>query len=514
MKELLEKLDYKNVLYYFTQISNVPRGSGHNDKISDFLVEFAKEQGLFFVQDTAKNIVIYKPATTGYEEHTPVIIQGHMDMVCVADEGVQHDFQNEGLELFVDKDWICARGTTLGGDDGIAVAYGMALLADHTISHPALEVVITTDEETGMYGAKALDPSLLHGRYLINVDSEDEGIVLAGCAGGVKVTGTLPFRMTENSGTLIELELKGLLGGHSGAEINKYRVNAVYEMARILFDLKKQEKYLLADLNGGEKDNAIPNTASAKILVPDQSVEKIKEAVFEIFEIHKKELSGREPGIKLEICEKKVDSVFAADDFWMERLLFVLLQAPDGVQKMSSDIDGLVESSLNLGIFKIKKDPDRSADHLFCSKEEKPDSKQESYCAEFHFSVRSSISSYKHFLCDKLKFLFQFFCGEYKEDGEYPAWEYRKDSPLRKEFIQVFEKVYGRKPQIQAIHAGLECGLISEKIPEMDIVSIGPDMKDIHTAKERLCISSSIRVYKFLEELLQSMKCEKRPADQ
>lgn len=508
MKELLEKLDYKNVLYYFTQISNVPRGSGYNDKISDFLVEFAREQNLSFVQDAAKNIVIYKPATPGYEQHTPVIIQGHMDMVCVADEGVQHDFENEGLELFFDGDWIGARGTTLGGDDGIAVAYGMALLADHTLSHPALEVVITTDEETGMYGAKALDASLLHGRYLINVDSEDEGIVLAGCAGGVKVTGTLPIRMTENSGTLILLELGELLGGHSGAEIDKYRVNAVYEMARILFELRKQEKYLLADISGGKKDNAIPNTASAEILVSDQNAEKIKETILEIFQIHKKELSGREPGIKLEVCEKRAESVPAADDFWTERLLFVLLQAPDGVQKMSSDIDGLVESSLNLGILKIKKDPDRNADLLFCSKEEAFDLKKESYCAEFHFSVRSSSRSYKHFLCDKLRFLFQFFCGECVEDGEYPAWEYRKDSPLRKIFVQVFEKFYGKKPEIQAIHAGLECGLICEKIPEMDIVSIGPDMKNIHTAKERLCISSSIRVYKFLEELLQAMKCD------
>ncbi len=482
LDELIPKLDYKNVLRFFAQLSGVPRGSGHNEKISDFLVQFARERGLEYVQDEAKNVLIRKPASEGCGERPPVILQGHMDMVCVADEGVRHDFEHEGLELFAEGDMLGARGTTLGGDDGIAVAYGMALLADDTLRHPPLEILITTDEETGMYGAKALDASILKGRRLINVDSEDEGVVLVSCAGGLRVNASLPAQRITAEGTLLKIELGGLAGGHSGAEIHRYHVNAVYELARLLFDLRKNFDFLLVEMSGGEKDNAIPNASCASLLLHADQADAVKNGLLSVFEEHQKELSGREPDLKLSVTVSGSAQVQALSPVSFEKLMFALMQAPDGVQMMSRDIDGLVESSLNLGIFRLS---------------------EEDAAADFRFSVRSSVSSYRHYLSDKLVYLFEFLGGEAVCDSEYPAWEYRKNSPLRDRFVEVFENFYGKKPEIQAIHAGLECGLICEKLPEMDIVSIGPDMKDIHTPRERLSISSSLRVYRFLEKLLE-----------
>lgn len=485
MENLFQSCDYKNVLHYFAQLSSVPRGSGFNDKISDYLVSFAREHGLSCVQDELKNVIIYKAATPGYEAHTPVIIQGHMDMVCVTEEGAEHNFEEEPLELFVEGDLIGARGTTLGGDDGIAIAYGLALLADDTLRHPALEIVITTDEETGMFGAKALDTNQLRGRYLINVDSEEEGVVLVSCAGGCRVFGSLPLKREEAAGTMLSIKLSGLLGGHSGAEIHKYRTNAVYLMARLLFDLKKEQDYFLVSCSGGEKENAIPCSCTAAILVSEENAEKTQEFLWQLITACTKELEAREPGMKFELFGSEGVSAEVLHPFSAEKLLFLLMQAPNGVQMMSSEINGLVESSLNLGVFELVQEQ-----------------------AEFHYSVRSSVKSYRQFLCDKLIYLFEFLGGECEISSEYPAWEYKKNSPLRDRFVEVFEEFYGKKPEIQAIHAGLECGLICEKVPDMDIVSIGPDMKDIHTPKERLSISSSIRVYRFLEKLLESFEQE------
>ncbi|MDE7327713.1 MAG: aminoacyl-histidine dipeptidase [Lachnospiraceae bacterium] len=483
--EVLKTLDYKNVLHYFAEISRIPRGSGYNSKISAYLVEFAREHNLSYVQDKLENVIIYKPASPGYEGHTGVVLQGHMDMVCVTGEGVSHDFKNDPLKLFVDGDWIGAHGTTLGGDDGIAVAYGLALLADCTAKHPALEVVITTDEETGMYGAKGLDASLISGRFLINVDSEDEGVVLVSCAGGLRVAGRLPLVREPADGNVLCVRMSGLLGGHSGAEIHKYRTNAVYLMARLLFDLEKEQKFQLLSMEGGEKDNAIPVFSRVSLLVPTGRKEAVREAISHLFARYQKELSGGEPDMELTFLEENVDQWKGMDGKFLplnadtfSKFLFLLMQAPNGVQTMSHEIEGLVESSLNLGILSMSDTQ-----------------------AIFHFSVRSSVGSYKYFLRDKLFHLFHFAGGFCESDSDYPAWEYRKDSVLRGKFVEVFRQFYSREPQIQAIHAGLECGLICEKIPDMDIISIGPDMRDIHTPKERLCIPSALRVYRFLEQL-------------
>lgn len=483
VNEMLESMDYKNVLKYFTEISAVPRGSYNNQGISDYIVNFAKEHGLRYVQDEALNVIIYKDATKGYENHEPVIIQGHMDMVCVKAEDVSHDFTKEGIELLVDGDYLHANKTTLGGDDGIAVAFGLALLADNTISHPALEVLITTDEETGMDGAKALDPSLLKGKYMINVDSEDEGTVLVGCAGGLRLYGELPLKRIEESGVEATITIGGLKGGHSGAEIHHYRTNATLLLARVLMKLKEEFQFSLVSMYGGTKDNAIPSYAEAKLVLSMEQKNELIDCIGKLEEMYKKELEGEEPNLYIKGSLGNETKAMVLHPTSFEKMLFLLIQAPNGVQVMSSNVEGLVESSLNLGIFEVQEEN-----------------------AVFHFSIRSSVSSYKDYLRDKLIYLFDFLGAHSDANSEYPAWEYQKESPFRDMVSKVFEKEYGYEPKLLAIHAGLECGIISEKIPGIEIVSIGPDMKDIHTPKERLSISSSIRVYKFVEKLLEEMK--------
>ncbi|MBO5198948.1 MAG: aminoacyl-histidine dipeptidase [Lachnospiraceae bacterium] len=483
VEEMCRDLDYKNVLQYFCDISRVPRGSGHNEKISNYLADFAKAHGLRYVQDETLNIIMYKPATPGYENHTPVIIQGHMDMVCVTAPGVEHDFENEPLELFVEDGYLGAKGTTLGGDDGIAVAIGMALLTDDTIEHPALELLITTDEETGMDGAKNLDASLLKGRYMLNLDSEEEGSVLVSCAGGLGARTVLPIKRESASGKKVRVTVSGLKGGHSGAEIHRWRTNALLLLARYLFEVRETAEYAMISMEGGEKTNAIPCLAAADLVVDASEFEEFKEATAALLAKYQNELSAAEPDVMITLTEGDEGRYEIMHPNSFERMLFLLLQAPNGVQAMSAAIEGLVETSLNLGIFKAAGD---SA--LFC------------------YSIRSSVGTAKYFVRDRLAYLAEFMGAEFIPGGEYPAWEYKQNSPLRDLFVRVFTEDYGHAPKVEAIHAGLECGLICEKIPDIDIVSLGPDMRDIHTPKERLGIESTIRVYQFLEHLLAEMK--------
>lgn len=481
MYETIMKLDYKNVIKYFCEISKVPRGSGNNQGISDFLVAFAKEHGLRYIQDESLNVIIFKDATPGFENASPVILQGHMDMVCVTD-GTPHDFEKEGLDLFMDgEDLLAARGTTLGGDDGIAVAYGMALLADDTIEHPALEIVITTDEETGLYGAKALDCSNLKGKYMINCDSEDEGIVLISCAGGLRADGSFEMKTVEAEGTKIRVELSGLKGGHSGQEINNGRTNASILLGRMLFEMKND--WLLLNIQGGDKDNAIPAMASFEILVQNCDADAAYEDIMELASSYKKELEAGEPDITFSVTKGESVKTTAIHPVTAEKILFTLVSAMNGVQTMSHSIEGLVESSLNLGVF----DVDTEHSH-------------------FGYSLRSSVANYKKFMAEKLKYMFEYQGGECEFKAEYPAWEYKKESKLRDLFAKVFKEEYGYDCKMEAIHAGLECGIIGEKMPGIDMVSIGPDMQEIHSPRERLSVSSSVRVYKFLEKLLAQMK--------
>lgn len=482
----LQEMDYKGIFKYFYEISAIPRGSGNEKEISDYLVAFAKEHNLEYTRDEANNVIMVKPATPGYENEPAIILQGHMDMVCEKKKEHTHDFLKDGIKIIVDGDYLRADGTTLGADNGIAVAYILAMFTDETLPHPRLEAIITTDEEVGMHGAKALELSHLQGKYLINLDSEEEGYLLCSCAGGLTGTSTLPLSRVSEGGRKVQINIGGLNGGHSGVEIGKNRTNANKLMARLLFDLRELSSFALIDLKGGFKDNVIPRESEALLLIPadngSSSSEQYKEFEKNIKELMTKyqhELSSSEPGLNYQITDLGDDTCEVIHPNSFEKLLFMLTFIPNGVQVMSSDIEGLVESSLNMGILKTEYDR-----------------------AEIYTSIRSSKSSYKYFVSDKLEYLTNFLGGEYVRRWEYPAWEFRKDSKLRDHFQRISKEMYGKEMKVEAIHAGLECGLIAEKMPHLDMVSIGPDMHDVHTIEERLSISSTLRVYKFLERIV------------
>ncbi len=476
---LTEKYDYKKVLYFFEEISRIPRGSGNTGLIADYIEKFAKEHNVKCMRDDSNNCLITLPATPGFEGKDTVMIQGHLDMVCEKDADCAHDFTKDPLELYIENDELHARGTTLGGDDGIAIAYMLALIADKESRHPALELLMTTDEETGMYGAKAFDKSLLHASYLINIDSEEEGICYAGCAGGLRQDIELPVNRIEATGKHYVLKVGGLTGGHSGVEIHKPRLNANKVMARVLFMLRDKVDFLLLDISGGKLDNAITRDCKAEF-ISEVPLDAVKQAVSGIFDVISNESRSYEPGlsITLEASEDEV-TLPVLDVPSFEKLLYIIVQAPYGVQKMSADIEGLVESSLNLGVLKSYED------HV-----------------TVRFSLRSSVTSYKTFMSEKLAYLAEMFGAESVTEGEYPAWEYRKDSVLREKYKELYLQEYKKTPEILVMHAGLECGLLSEALPELDIISIGPDMRDVHSPREKLGLESAVRVFKFVEKLI------------
>lgn len=479
----LEEIDYKKIFYYFEKISEIPRGSKYNTKISNYLVSFAKEHQLKYQQDAYENVIIWKPASKGYEHCETVMIQGHMDMVCERESNVIHDFTKEPLELVVEGDFISAKGTTLGGDDGIALAYALAILADNTVKHPTLEVVMTTDEEIGMEGAVGLDASTLKAKYMLNIDSEEEGILLSSCAGGMTSSCRLPKKeIAEIEGMKLKVKISGLQGGHSGAEIHKNRANANCLLGRLLGSLRKSGiEYFVIQMNGGLKDNAIPREAEMELVTKD--IEKLIEEIENIFAVIKKELRMSESNVSIQIEQAETGMYQAWEKALEEKVYMMLTYAPNGIQAMSAEIEGLVESSLNLGIFKTEEE-----DVLFS------------------FSVRSSLASYKKYLSEQLENLSGFLGGTYEKRGEYPGWEYNSDSKLRKLMCEVYREQYGEEVKIEAIHAGLECGIIAEKMPGLDIVSFGPDIFDIHTPKEKMSIASAKRVYDYMIRILEKMK--------
>lgn len=481
-KTLIEK-DYKNVFRFFTEISAVPRGSRNNTAISNYLVNFAKERGLEYVQDELENVVVIKEASKGYENAPAIIVQGHMDMVCEKTNDCTHDFLTEGIELFVDEDYIHADRTTLGADNGIALAYALALLDDETLQHPRIEAIFTIDEETGMDGAIGVDVSNLKGKYLLNLDSEEEGTLWTSSAGGLTGTCELPVQRVKDRGLKINVAISELQGGHSGAEIHKNRTNATKLMGRLLFELKEFVDFGLIDMMGGQKDNAIPRDSNANIFLYPNDLDNFTNAFNDLFKKYKQELVTSEPNLEMAMNNMGEGEFEFLHPTSFEKMLFMLINTPNGVQTMSSDIPGLVESSLNLGVFRVEQE-------------------KAVYC----FSVRSSVNSYKQFLNNKLEYMASFLGGEYYIRGQYPAWEYKKESKLREHLINVYKAEFGADPKLEAIHAGLECSFFAEKIPGVDIVSMGPHMSDIHTPKERLSISSTIRVYKYLEKVIEGLK--------
>lgn len=477
----LENCEPKRVFYYFEELCKIPHGSGNTKQISDYLVSFAKEHGLEYVQDEMNNVVIYKPATEGYEDAPAVILQGHMDMVCEKRPDVDHDFTKDPLNISVKDGYVTANGTTLGGDDGIAVAYGLALLESTELAHPALEVLITVDEEIGLLGAEGFDCSALKGKRLINLDSEAEGSLWISCAGGLSGISTIPVQRVEAEGQKTAVKITGLMGGHSGAEIDKKRANANVLMGRFLYTLQKEAVYEIISLAGGQKDNAITREADAELLVED--VNAVKACAEKVQKGFREEYAGTDEGITIEITDLGASSARVLHPTSREKVLFFLMEVPFGIQKMSGSIDGLVETSTNIGIVKLGED-----EFLGSS------------------SVRSSVEAAGAALSDKICYLTEFLGGDYTVQGAYPAWEYRKDSPLRDQMVEVYEEMYGEKPNVVAIHAGLECGLFYKKIEGLDCVSLGPNMKDIHTSEEVLDIASTERVWKYLVKVLESLK--------
>ncbi|MBH1939759.1 aminoacyl-histidine dipeptidase [Mobilitalea sibirica] len=494
MNKSLEQLDYKGIFKYFTEISKIPRGSGNEGEISKYLVTFAKTHNLEYTQDEAKNVIMIKEASPGYEDEPAILLQGHMDMVCEKLKDSTHDFLKDEIKLIVDGDFLHADGTTLGGDNGIAVAYILALFSDETLPHPRLEAVITTDEEVGMLGAKELDLSGLKAKYMINMDSGEEGYLLASCAGGLTGTCYLPINRITEYGKKIKVSIGGLIGGHSGMDIVKNRSNANKVMGRLLFDLRESEQFGIIHMEGGFKDNVIPREAYGELLVTvDETTNnskdekalteaylKIKSRIDELTKAYQHELSGSEPDLKITVEDLGDGEYPMLHPVSFEKVLFMLVNMPYGVQVMSSHIEGLVESSLNLGIFRLEEDK-----AIFCN------------------SVRSSIGNYKHYISNRLNYLVSFLGGDYEVRSEYPAWEYKKESPLRNHLNRIYKELYGKEMKVEAIHAGLECGFFHEKMPGIDIVSIGPELYRIHTIEERLSISSAIRVYKFVETVLK-----------
>lgn len=480
---VLENCEPKRVFHYFEEICKIPHGSGNTRQISDYLVQFAKNHDLKYIQDEMNNVVIYKPGTAGYENAPTVIVQGHMDMVCEKRPDVDHDFTKDGLNLSVEGDYVSANGTTLGGDDGIAVAYGLALLESDTIAHPPLEVFITVDEEIGLLGAVGFDCSVLKGRRFINLDSEAEGSLWISCAGGLSGISHIPVTRLEAKGEKLTVKISGLMGGHSGAEIDKNRANANSLLGKFLHGLDAKAGYELISVQGGQKDNAITRESIAQLLTVKENVEAVKEYAASMQTAWREEYTGTDEGITVTVTEEGEQDAKVLHPTSKEKVVFFLVNVPYGVQKMSGTIKGLVETSTNIGILKT------SENEVLGSS-----------------SIRSSVETARDALSDKIEYLTEFLGGEYERQGVYPAWEYRKDSPLRDKMVEVYEEMYGQKPNVVAIHAGLECGLFYKKMEGLDCVSLGPDMKDIHTSEEVLSISSTERVWKYLVKVLGALK--------
>lgn len=479
---ILDHLEPQAVFSYFEQLCAIPHGSGNTKAISDFLVRFAAAHHLRCIQDAHNNVVIFSPGTPGYETAAPVILQGHMDMVCETAPDCTKDMTREGLDLFVDGDTIGARGTTLGGDDGIAVAMALAILDADDIPHPPLEIVITVDEETGMLGAAALDASVLKGRTMLNLDSEDEGVLTVSCAGGNVSVCTLPVTRAPFSGTALTVTVGGLLGGHSGAEIDKGRGNAVQLMGRALYGAMEQVGALrIADLRGGQFDNVICPRCDAVVAVPAGKEEEFTSFVRKFDRIMKNELSVADGGVTLSCAAVSGTAAYDADA--SARMLHALLVMPQGVQVMSPDFPGLVQTSQNLGVITAEDDGLR-----------------------FSLSIRSSVASEKEMLLQKVRAIITFAGGTVSTRGDYPAWQYARQSPLRDTVMAAYKRVTGKDGVALAIHAGLECGLLAGKMPGLDAVSFGPELLDIHSPRERLGVASVERMYQLVCEILKNCR--------
>lgn len=480
---VLNGLEPRAVFSYFETICGIPHGSGNTGPIADYLVKFAQERGLDWYRDSANNVVITKPASPGYEDADTVILQAHTDMVCEKDPGVEFDFTKDAISLIVEDDILRADGTTLGADDGISVAMILALLDDASLRHPKLEALLTSDEEIGMVGAFAFDCSHLTGHKLINLDSEYEGILMCSCAGGANAYSTMPVRRERQELQLVEVTVSGLASGHSGVEIHKGRANANVLMGRLLGVLSDKLPFVLVTLEGGSRETAIAASASAVIGVAGDDVDAAVQTVSDYGGVLAREYATAEPGLKVSAKAMGPDTADALDADSTSLVTRLLLSLPDGVQAMSVDMPGLVQTSLNFGILQLRD--------------------TELYCAN---TVRSSMTSQKQWILDKVSAVAALAGGTTEISGSYPGWSYNPNSVVKDTILAAYKDLFGRKATVDAVHAGIECGLFADSIPELDCVSIGPDMADVHTPREHLSISSTARTYQLLVEVLARSK--------
>lgn len=483
---VVKGLEPTAVFHYFEELNSIPRGSGNEKGVSDYLVSFAKEHHLEVTQDEALNVLIRKSGTAGYENSPCVVIQGHMDMVCEKLPSSKHDFEKDPIEMQVKGDMLYANGTTLGADDGIAVAMGLAVLASTDLPHPPIELLVTTSEETGMDGAHALDPKLVTGRTLINIDSEEEGILTVGCAGGCSAKITLPVvrKPLEADRTVFAVTVTGLKGGHSGAEIHKGLANANKLMARLLDRLNSTLDLQLCSVNGGTKHNAIPREAQAIVAVRKADEVKLREVVSSYDEIYRDEFKVADPDVRVLLGAPEIMPKNSMAKESACNAIHFLHLIPNGVQSMSMDIQGLVESSLNLGVVLTREDS-----------------------IEVISSVRSAVGSIKENIFNIIVSIANLTGGKVVRESAYPEWRYNPNSKLRTVCVGLYKKLFGQDPVVTAIHAGLECALFDEKFNgEMDMISIGPTMVGVHTAEEHLSISSTQRTWQYLTEVLKSLR--------
>ena len=484
MSELL--IDHKNyiVFKFFQELSRIPHGSGNTSGVKDYIVSIAEKHELDHVVDACGNVIVVRDASPDNSTGVPVMLQAHMDMVCAKTGDCDHNFDTDPLDLYIDGGFLTARGTTLGGDDGIGVAYMLALLTDPDYSGPRIDCVFTVDEEIGMDGANVLDLTRCRAKRLINLDSENEGIFTAGCAGGVRMNASLPIKKVKVTGFQADIVISGLTGGHSGDCIAEGRANAIVLLFRFLFHLRSAgAKFNLISVKGGEKDNAIPRDALASIVVSSSPV-SIGDLAEEFRKIIAAEYSDTDPGICMNIYEARKEAVHSAiSDSYLSSLFLMTYSIPNGVMAMSRYFDHLPETSTNLGVVETK------GSSINCM-----------------YLLRSSLASRKQELLERMTLILGSAGAKVSTGSNYPAWEYKKDSPLRESMVGLWTEMFGKPPVVTAIHGGLECGIISSKCPDMDIVSIGPDIPDIHTPDERLDIESASRVYDFLVRFLKEQR--------
>ena len=477
---VLTGLKPEKVFSYFEKLCSVPHGSGNTKQISDLCVGFAKELGLKYRQEACNNVVIWKGGSAGYEKSEPIILQGHIDMVCAKTDDCAKDMAREGLDLRTDGEWVWADKTSLGGDNGIAVAMILAILADDTLPHPPLEAVFTVDEEVGMDGAFALDCSDLRGRKLLNLDSEAEGVFTVSCAGGLRADCTLPGRLEPLDGeSCYAVTLSGLKGGHSGMNINEGRGNANVLMGRVLYSAMERLPGLrLAAVQGGKFDNVICARCDAVAAVPAGKEAEFEQFIREFDATLKNEYAGCDDGVTLECA--KTAAVPAVSAETTSVMLHTLLALPQGVQAMNVDFPGLVQTSLNLGVLCLAEDG-----------------------LHFTYSIRSCIASQKEMLAQRVRAIVEFAGGTVSECSGYPGWQYARESKFRELVLGAYRDITGTEGKVEATHGGLECGLFIEKLPGLDAISLGPELHDVHSVCERLSVPSTGRVYELVCEVLK-----------